>query len=328
MSGPRNRRGGAPEPRTSSHVAQDLAAAQAILAAREGDVQDAARAYEAALDLGRDAALAARARLSDSEVDRDIARRAAEKLEAEHGLALEGERRAELAGIVGAADTATAAYRDACERLLPKMGLMARELVRAWAEAERANEAAEAALQRSLKAEGVKSAGRCRPGVEDFRMWPGRPREVVGEPREFEVWTNAAGEAPSEDWQQRIKVQPNGTGVLHQGGAVVFTHRRRFREEQVVEAQSAHGVTALVKALSVPGLSGADQPGWTPMDFASPGKVLARLAELERPLDIAEDRRWPAPKLVPVGPAWEVGEPSPAFVPYRGPFGSESEAQA
>ena len=324
MKGPRN----TPGPRTSAHIAQELAVAQTTLAAREGDVQDAARGYEAALDLGRDAALAARERLSEAEVDRDIARRAAEKLATEYDLALEGERRAELAGIVGAADTAIASYRDACERLLPEMGRMARQVVRAWAEAERANEAAEAAMQKSLKAEGVKNAGRCRPGVEDFRMWPGRPREVIGEPREFEVWTNAAGEAPSEDWQQRIKIQPNGTGVLHQGGAVVFTHRRRFREEQVVEAQSAHGVTALVKALSVPGLSGADQPGWTPMDFASPGKVLARLSELERPLNIAEDRRWPVTKLVPVGPAWEVGEPSPAFVPIGTQFASDSEAQA
>jgi hypothetical protein len=324
VKGPRN----TSEPRTSAHVAQDLATAQATLAARENDVRDATFAYEAALDVGRDAALAACARLSDAEVDRDIARRAAAKLEAERSLALEGERRAELAGIVGKADTAIATYREACERLLPEMGHMARQLMRAWAEAEIANEAAEAALQQKLKAEGVKNASRCRPSVEDFRMWPGRPSEVVGEPVEHELWVNAEGEAPAEEWQNRIRLQPNGTGVLHHHGPVVFAHRRRFREEQVVEAQTAKSVTALVRTLCVPGLTAFDQSGWEPVKFASASNVLTRLSELERPLDITEDRRWPVTKLVPAGPAWEVGEPAPAFVRIGTQFASDDEARA
>jgi multidrug efflux pump subunit AcrA (membrane-fusion protein) len=323
MRGPRNTSG----PRTSAHVAQDLAAAQVTLAAREEDVRDAASAYEAALDVGRDAALAARERLSDAEVDRDIARRAAEKLSTEHGLALEGERRAELAGVVGMADTAIATYREACERLLPEMGRMSRQLMRAWAEAEQANEAAEAALQQKLKAEGVKNASRCRPSVENFRMWPGRPSEVVGEPVEHELWVNAEGEAPAEEWQNRIRLQPNGTGVLHHHGPVVFAHRRRFREEQVVEAQTAKSVTALVRTLCVPGRTAFHQAGWEPVKFASASNVLTRLSELERPLDIAEDRRWPELRLVPVGLAWKVGESAPAFVPIGTQVASESEAQ-
>ncbi|MGU3449627.1 hypothetical protein [Methylobacterium sp. 391_Methyba4] len=309
-------------------MAQDLAAAQVTLAAREEDVQDAARGYEAALDLGRDEALAARERLSEAEVDRDIARRATTKLEAEHGLALEGERRAELAGVVGVADTAIAAYRDACERLLPEMGRMARQLVRAWAEAENANEAAEAALQLKLKAEGVKNAARQRLSVENFRIWPGRPREVVGEPVEYELWVNADGEAPAEEWQNRIRLQPNGTGVLHHHGPVVFTHRRRFREEPVIDAQSAKDVTALVRTLCVPGLTAFDKWGWEPVKFATASKVLKLLSELEEPLDIAKDQRRPEMKPVPVGPAWEVGQPSPAFVPIGTQFASDSEAQA
>lgn len=63
------------------------------------------------------------------------------------------------------------------------------------------------------------------------------------------------------------------------------------------------------------------------MPFASSSKVLAKLAELERPLDTAEDRRWPEPRPVPVGPAWEVGELSPAFMPIGTQFASDGEAQ-
>jgi len=317
VSGPTRRAG----PRTSAHVAQDLAAAQQVLAAREADVRDAASAYEASLDLGREAALDARQRLNEAEVDRDVARRAAEKLEVEHDLAVEGERRAVLAGIIAEADAKIAAYRETVERLLPGMGQAARKIMREWAEAELANEAAERAMQASLKAEGVQSAGRCRLSVEAFRAWPGRPREVVGEPRDFELWTNARGEPPGDEWQAKIKLQADGTGVLQDGGRNVFTHRRRYREENVIPAQPGKGIELLVKKLFVPGVTAADQPGWSPPSNLSPSKVLAHLDELERPLDIAEDRRWAKLETNPVGPAYEIEhQPSPWRRDYRGPF--------
>lgn len=299
--------------RTLAVVAADMGAAREVLAARESAVQAAQAAYEASLDLGRTEALAARGHLSGAEVDRDIARRTLERLTAEHGAALEGERRAALAGVVGTADTAIAAYREACEELLPQMGRAARQLIRAWAEAERANEAAEAALQADLKERGVKNPCRCRPIVEAFRTWPGRPREVVGEPREFELWVNRAGQAPSDDWQGRIKTQGDGSGVLFNSGRPVhFDHKRVFREELVLKAQEGESADPLMSTLCIPGLTSADRAGWIPLKGATPTQVLAALDGLERPAEHLEDCRFPEQDVNPVGPPFLVRrEPEP-----------------
>ena len=104
---------------------------------------------------------------------------------------------------------------------------MAQQLVRAWAEAERENEAAEVALQADLKTQGMPSQSRCRPSVEAFRTWPGRPPKSVGETREFELWVNRSGQPPGDEWQDRIQLQADGSGLLlEKSRKVHFDHKR------------------------------------------------------------------------------------------------------
>lgn len=300
----------APAPRTAAVVAGDLTVARDALAAREADVRDAASGYEAALDVSRDAALAARDRLTGAEVDRDIARRAVSRLDAEHAAAVDGERRAGVAHVVAEADAAVAAYRGALEDRLPELGRVARGLVRLWAEAELANAAAEEALRNDLKAKGINDPPRCRPPVEAFRNWPGRQRELLEPPVERTLWTNAGGIAVGDEFQGRIVGQPDGSGVLQDRSVrTVFKHRRTFTTETFLPDQDGTVADPLVKMLNVPGVTALDRAGWEPVGYADAGLVLARLDELERPTPPAEDRRLPITKERPVGPPVEVWRP-------------------
>ncbi|MDH3031066.1 hypothetical protein [Methylobacterium fujisawaense] len=292
-------------------IAAEATAAREALALREAEFRRAGEAYEASLDQGREAALAADRGLDGARVDRDIARRAVERLEAEHEAARDAEEHAAVAGFVAEADEALAVYQQACEQLLPEMSRMGRQLVRAWAVAQLANENAEKALKAQQAAQGITSDMPCRPGVEAFRTWPGRPRELVTPALDRTLWTNAAGEAVGEPWQSQIREQVDGTGVLSDsGGRTVFEHRRTFREETFLRQEDGRTCDLLVRSLRIPGVTAADRDGWKPLDYADPRKALAQLDEMEQPAANFEDRRRPETETVPVGAPVKVGRAS------------------
>lgn len=297
--------------RTPAVIAAEVSAAHEALALREAEFRRAGDAYEASLDLGREAAFAADRALDGAKVDRDIARRAVERLEADHEAARDAEDQAVLASVVADADEAMAAYRKAAEELLPQMAIMGRQLVRAWAVAQMANETAETALKARQAAQGISSDLPCRPSAEAFRTWPGRPRELVGPPVEHVLWTNGAGEAVGEPWQGQIREQVDGTGVLSDGGGrSVFEHRRSYRQETFLRQEDGRICDPLVRVLHIPGVTAADRDGWRPIDYADARKALAQLDELEKPSPFAEDRRQPETETVPVGAPVKVGRAS------------------
>lgn len=293
--------------RTASVIASERDAAQRELGAREEGLREAAATYEASLDNGRTEALAAREQMQAAEVDRDIARRALARLDGEHAAAVEADRLEAIRMVVAEAGEASEAYEAAVRQMLPEMGRAARVLMRLWATAEIAHERAGTAI----KSENTEAFPKPR-GVEGFRTWPGRPREVIGETVTRSLWTTSNGTPVADEFQAKIKEQPDGSGRLFGGGLSYFDHRRTFRTETFLAAQDQVAVDPLVSALCVPGITGADNPGWKPLSSPNPRKVLAILDSFELPSFLAVDRRKTETEDVPVGLAVRVTrEPEP-----------------
>ncbi|MBY0298085.1 MAG: hypothetical protein K2X71_18975 [Methylobacterium sp.] len=292
-------------PRPSAVVVDALTGARDALAAREADVQTAKASYEASLDEGREAALAARARLSEAEVDADIARRQVAKLEAEAEQARQAERRAETDRLVGEADAAIERYRAAIAEDLPLITKAVRNLIGLRALAEIANNAAKAAIT----ADSDPTRHAPRQGVDAFRNRPGRPRKIVGGPRDVLLWVDAHGQAPADEYQDRIRPQPDGSGILRLPNASPrYTAKRWFREVTCLPLEVGETAENLAEVVRIPALVAGGPPGWKPIAHKSPEAILRLLDDLEAAsaADLHRDTRQPRTELEPLGAPFDV----------------------
>ncbi len=291
-------------PRPSAVVADALDAARETLATAEADLAAAQAEYDVALDQGRAAALAAKQAVGECELDRDMAAKAVSKLVAEAEQAREVERRAETDRLVAEADAAGERYRAAAVEDWPAVIGVIRGILRLRAEAEIANNAARAAIA----ADPEPGRHAMRQGVDHFRTRPGRPREVIGEPREIELWVNGRGEPLGDDWQARMKEQADGSGLLRsEHTSMRFEHRRLFRQVRYLPAEMSDVPDDLVRSIHIPGLVAGDPPGWRPTD-KDPATILRLLDEMEaaRPVEGRPDTRKPRTDLEPIGRHYDV----------------------
>ncbi|UHC14447.1 hypothetical protein LRS73_18030 [Methylobacterium currus] len=291
-------------PRPSTVVADALGAARETLAAREASLAAAQAAYDAALDQDRAAALVAKQVVGECELDRDMAARAITKLVAEAEQAREAESRAETDRAVAEADAAIETYREAAVTDWPLIVGAMRNIIGLRARAQTAEAAAKAAI--ATDPEPGRHAP--RPGVDAFRVRPGRPREVLGEPRELELWTNGRGEVLGDEFQARMKEQPDGSGLLRSDhNSMRFDYKRRFRQVKYLPAEVSAAPDDLAASVRIPGLVAGDPAGWLPSD-KDPSAILRFLDAFEAvaPAEDKPDTRQPRIDLEPIGGVIDV----------------------
>lgn len=251
----------------------DLEAARATLSAAQA-------AYGcAADDADLDAAVAARADITDAEVAADVAGRAVERLQTELATLREGiAAAAELAereGLRTAAEAAAAAYRAAFEEQMPVITARLHELIRLEAEAELAREDAAA-------------RGIDLPRANAFRDDLGAPRVDVGR-RDLDLWVNPhCGKPYPDDHQTRIKARSDGCGTItHNSGHVtVIEGKQRFVETTFHPTVPVRPAKSLAESLSIPPMMVGDRPGWERPNgkyAVSARDALQKLAELQGP---------------------------------------------
>ncbi|TXN22376.1 hypothetical protein FV220_22050 [Methylobacterium sp. WL19] len=159
-----------------------------------------------------------------------------------------------MARIVEQATSDQSELRELCERQLPTMAATARAILSLRARAERTTHTA----NRALEAAGETSM---LPGVEAFRVQPGRPREELG--REVrDLWVDDAGNAVA--FQDQIRTQSDGSGTLSLPRAHHvhhFTRRRRFEIVEFLPEVRAIQPSSLTETVSVPDLYSLAQAG-------------------------------------------------------------------
>lgn len=262
------------------HLEARLGDARADLEAATGALCAARTKYGHAADnADLDAAVAARADITDAEVASDVAGRAVQRLESELATLREGiAAAAELAereGLRAAAEAAAAVYKDACLELLPAITAQSQELIRLWAAAELARE--------NAAAKGIDL-----PRADAFRDDPGAPRVDVGW-RNLDLWINPhCGKPYGDEHQAKIKERSDGCGTFtHNSGHVtVITGKQRFAETTFHEAVPVRPAKSLAESLFLPAMMVGDRAGWERPDGksgVSARDALLKLAELEGP---------------------------------------------
>ncbi|ACA21275.1 hypothetical protein M446_7057 (plasmid) [Methylobacterium sp. 4-46] len=265
-------------------------AAERDLAGAETAVRDAGTRYEAALGEGREAALAARRVQDDAEVDRDIARRAVDVLSRQVADAREALRVTEIEHRRAEAERLRSVFEETARQQLAAMAVGARAIIRAWAEAELAIEAA----RQVQRADGPPI-----PSIEAFRSVPRQPRREVRRHRITKWLRPGTNDAFPDEFDQQI-VRKGSTGWLRHagmsGGGREIAERGEFDRITYAKEVPPIYVPPLVESLSIPALVGGEVPGWVPVEGLTPHGALARLADLER----APPRREPQHETVDV----------------------------
>jgi len=312
-----------PEVKRAAQVEAELADARRDLATAEAEAVAAAAAYERAADAGQlSEAVAAKRRGEEAVTEADIAGRRVTRLNAELKALLQGAADAAAAAerdeLRAAAEQALAAYEEAFRTDMPTITASVRMLIRMWAQAEQAREAA--------ARKGVEL-----PAADAFRHVPGSTRVEISR-REVDLWINPHGNGPFGDEDQaKIKVRSDGVGTL-QGQTYLHETilKRRFAEITFRPWSVGQLAPALFEAV-LPCLTADGPAGWSPLKHgASPQAVLAALDALEA----RELAPRPDPEVrterVPIEPARDVRlNPDPA--PQRewlGPYGGMGEMPA
>jgi hypothetical protein len=259
----------------AARVEIELSDAREDLAGAEAEVVASKAAYEQALDAARlSEAVAAKARVLEAEVLVDIGRRLCARLEVELAELLQGAAdvaaAAERAQLRDVAETAMADYARAFRTEMPALTAGLRGLIRKWAVAELAREAAV-------------TKGVSLPRVDGFRDVEGAPRVQVSR-RVLDLWINEFGGQPFSDSDQKlIKTDSDGAGVL-QGENHVHRPTRKRRFDEVIFRPGSPGklAPALSEALVLPCLDAVSPAGWSPLKRGTrPQDVLAALDALE-----------------------------------------------
>lgn len=232
-------------PAPAPQLAQDRDAAADELAAAETGVEEAEAAYRGALLGATDEGLK---KLDDDRrgaaIRLDRAKVLVDRLAAQTVAVDDARAKAALAKTVETATAAQAAFREAVERDLPDMAARARKILALRVEAERAVVAANMAL--------AEAGNGPLPGVEAFRVLPGRPREELR--REVvDLWCDDGGNWSGH--QEKIVAGSDGIGTLRLERASRLHRFTKKRKYEVVEFHPAeHGVApaSLVDALQVP----------------------------------------------------------------------------
>lgn len=266
-------------------IERDLTQARDLLATAEKALADARLAYTAALDAGGvAAAMAANEAVSKYIVERDVAARLVERLEAQHAEALEGARTAAEAAARDraareAAETAEA-YRLAYAELMPQLHATARRLLRLWAEA--------AAAQDAAQRHGIKA-----PNPDAFRSVPYRPQQILAH-RTVDAWINPwSGHPLSEDQMKDVRLQADGSGYYsytktyangeEQHHVRHLTSRQRVEFFDYIDSAPPRQASPLPALIDLPEVHVDGRPGWKAMASPYGVTVLKALDILEAP---------------------------------------------
>lgn len=165
-------------------------------------------------------------------------------------------------------------FEASVERELSAMAVSARAVVRAWAEAEIAIEAA-----RRSQEPGAADL----PSAESFRIRPHLPREEVS--RERIVRWCSSGRKPLDDETESQVVCHNGAWVVMRPGtslpAMQLSNRAEFDRVTYLEVQERLDLPPLAEVLAIPAMVAGGNPGWEPTKHLDPHGVLAQLDRLE-----------------------------------------------
>ncbi|ACL63340.1 hypothetical protein [Methylobacterium nodulans] len=250
-------------------------AAEGGLATAKAALQAATAKYEAALGEGRDAAIAARQVRTDAEVDLDIARRAVETLARQVADAHEALRLAEIEHKRSEAERLRSVFEETARRGLGVMSVEGRAIIRAWAEAE-------LAIQAARQAQGA--GGPHIPSAEEFRSVPRGHRKEIRRTR-VTRWLRPGTREPYPDAIEQMIVRKGDRGWLRNtsmtGGGQEITERGEFDRITYARPTSPIYMPLLIESLCVPALVGGQVPGWMPTEALDPRTILARLADLE-----------------------------------------------
>ena len=250
--------------------------AESALSGAEGALQEASAKYDAALGEGREAALAARQVRTTAEVDLDIARRNVDTLGRKLADAHEALRLAGIEHKRTEAERLRSVFEETARQALARMSVDARVLLRAWAEAELATQAACEAQGRD---------GPPIPSAEDFRSVPRMHRREIGRTR-ITRWLRPGTNDAYGDEIDRTIIGRGATGWLRNeamlNGGHEVSARGEFDRITYAEATAPIYMPLLAESLSIPALVGGQVPGWLPIDARDPRAVLAQLVELER----------------------------------------------
>ena len=244
--------------------------AQSVASEAEDGLTRAKVEYKRSLGQGAEAALRADQERREAEVRRDVAEHAVERLQADLVALRERNRVAEVQRLATEAEGRSARFRELAESHLATMATSARELVRAWAEAELAIEAARAA--------GVSDAD--LPGAEKFRDVVRVERREISRER-VTRWCGF------NNRKEPLLDELNAQVVMREGKAYLLggyspLERAEFDVITYEPARGSAYATALVESLSVPSLIASGVPGWEPSQHMDPRAALAKLSELER----------------------------------------------
>lgn len=292
-----------------SELEESLNNALVSLEAAKLEKDSAASAYDRSLSLGREAARAAHQVHDGACVDCDVAQRTVELLSGRLDAARKDVSILKTKGLAEAARSKVREYSIVVEKELAAMTLGARRIARLWVEAAKAREEA----IRSGAAESEV------PGLEDFRVRPGRPREVI-ETQRVERWIHPFTGAPLSDEETASVHRHGASAVLARSsgaanGPISLQTKREFDREVYLKAEPGQRVPRLLESLFIPAVRAGEHLGWgltPPSELASspsPREVLRRLDELEKsPLPAAGDPRERVVELKPAAPQCAVSE--------------------
>ena len=180
----------------------------------------------------------------------------------------------EAAPLTAEAERLRSLFQAAAERELPAMATAARLVLRAWAEAEMAIQAA--------RQSGEPGASDL-PSAEAFRVRPCLPREEVS--RERIVRWLGSGRQPLDDETDRQAMLHDGSWVVMYPGTslprIYLGERAEFERVTYQEAQGRLDPPTLFGSLSVPAIVAGGNVGWEPTEHLGPADVLARLDKLD-----------------------------------------------
>lgn len=135
-----------------------------------------------------------------------------------------------------------------------------------------------------------------------------RPRTVLSE-NTVNLWTYAqSGERVPDDKQLMVRANAEKPGMGILPGEGLTSNKevilRTFRVIKFLSAERGWAVP-LARKLNIPALVDGGIPGWSPIDYAPPESVLAKLQELAD-LEAQPDRRKPQIEIVEIDETSEV----------------------
>ncbi len=265
-----------PAAERAAEIEIELIAARTDLAQAQAELLEARGEYEAALDRAAlSAAQAAKLRIGQIEITVEMAQRLVERVAAEHAAACQGANDAaalaERERLRDEAEEAMRQYEATFRARMPEVVSGAREVLRLWAKAELAREAAS-------------DAGIALPRVDGFRDVAGRPREVI-RLWERDLWVNGAGDPFEGKYQDQVKLLSDGTGRIYgTTHTTTVTKKRRFSFTEYLPHIDTKIAPLLARELLIPALFANEPAGYVPpVDRYDARAVLARLDALEVP---------------------------------------------